>query len=161
MKDDVKTCVDAKLHFFDEFYEIPEYVKEEFEAFAKDTEALGESSENAADFENRYMNEGLMGRFGALIPKCTPKAHNMTREEKQHSRDVALNMMKENKTDIARDVFEDVADQAAVYGEGELIRMRREKMIEEGTFDDYTRMSNSADAAASAGKFLFGKFKKK
>lgn len=74
MRDDVKVCVSARVDFFSKYYDIPQSVQTEVDAFISDTEALGERCTDAQQFEAEFVSSGLCNRFNAILPNCTPKA---------------------------------------------------------------------------------------
>ena len=85
MVDEVKTCVDAKINFFEEYFSVPDDLKSEMDMFIKDTQALGEQCSSASEFEQQFSASELLNRFNTLVSKCTPKAKKMTKEEKIQS----------------------------------------------------------------------------
>lgn len=157
---EVKTCIDAKVNFFSEYFIAPDSIHEELESFIQDTKTLGESCSTANEFESRFASEGLADRFGALIPKCVPKAHQMTREEKQQSVQIAKDIIVENKDEIIKDTVTGVATDIRTDLRSEVIKENRERMIDNGTFGDYTRASNAVEDIGSIAKFFKNKFKK-
>ena len=82
MVDEVKTCVDAKINFFEEYFSVPDDLKSEMDMFIKDTQALGEQCSSASEFEQQFSTSELLNRFNTLVSKCTAKAKKMTKEEK-------------------------------------------------------------------------------
>lgn len=74
MVDEVKTCVDAKINFFEEYFSVPDDLKSEMDMFIKDTQALGEQCSSASEFEQQFSTSELLNRFNTLVSKCTPKA---------------------------------------------------------------------------------------
>lgn len=160
MRDDIKVCVSARTDFFDKYFTVPESERENVEKFVQDLNALGESCGDTAEFEARFESEGLSKRFNELIPKMTQKAAPVTQEQKEYSKQVAKEMLKEDKGRIAKDLVGDVLDTVELKAESELITQHRESMIESGTLDEYTRASNNIeDAGRAVGFFkrLFGK----
>ena len=85
MVDEVKTCVDAKINFFEEYFSVPDDLKSEMDMFIKDTQALGEQCSSASEFEQQFSTSELLNRFNTLVSKCIPKAKKMTKEEKIQS----------------------------------------------------------------------------
>ena len=68
--------------------------------------------------------------------------------------------MSENKDQIMTDAAEDILTSVQVSAEGEILKQRREKMIENGTFDDYTRASNAVSDIKRLFDFIKNCFKK-
>ena len=161
MNDYIKQCVSARVDFFDKYYTVPEELKPEVEAFINEINQLGDAATDAADFENKFASSGLSERFNSLLTRCTPKAYNMTDEEKQHSKETAKEIFKEDRSRIIKEAAEEAADHAAVMANEELIAKSREVMIEEGVFDEYTRASNAVDIITESGRFLKNLFKRK
>ncbi|MBO5783788.1 MAG: hypothetical protein J6R33_02350, partial [Clostridia bacterium] len=116
---------------------------------------------DAADFEAKFAAGGYQDQFNGLVTRCTPKPYTMTAEDKQHSKEVAKELWKEDRSRILKEAAEDVVDHASVMLEEELIAKRREVMIEAGVFDEYTRATNVMDMASEAGGLFKNLFKKK
>lgn len=161
MLEDVKICVNTRTEFFDKYYTVPENVKGEVDAFIKDVISLGEDSSGAMDFEGKFASQGLSDRFNALLVKCVPRPYEMTAEEKEYVKATKKEMFEENKEQIIKGIAADVADSLMVEAEEELIARRRRSMIEEGTFDEYTRVTNKIDDTKRIAGFFAGKFGKK
>ena len=161
MTDDVKKCIDLRIDYLHQYFTIPQNIEPEINCFIKNMADLGEQCTDAAEFEQRFSAEGLSNQFNAILPKCTPRPVRMTKEHRKHSREVAKEMLRENRGEIIRDVIKDTADYARLEAESEFYARNRERMIENGTFDDYTRSVNAADAAGRLFRFLGGKFRKK
>ncbi len=161
MNDYIKQCVNSRVDFFDKYYTVPEELKPEVETFVREINQLGNSVTDAVEFENKFVLSGLSERFNNLLTRCIPKAYNMTAEEKQHSRETAKEIFKEDRSRIIKETAADVVDHAAVTVTEELIAKRRESMIEEGVFDEYTRATNAVDIITESGSFLKNLFKKK
>ncbi len=153
MRDDIKTYVDAKVNYFEQYFTIPESAQEEFQQFADAVNALGESCSDAMDFESRYMSEGLMDKFTALITKCQPKAVQISQADQAYADQIAAEMKKEFKRDSAKHAAKGVLDTIRIEAESEFRRRRREEMIEAGTFDEWNRTTNKID---DAGRVLQG-----
>lgn len=157
MKDDVKICVDSRVDFIVNYLDITPDNRDEFEKFVNDITALGERCGDYSEFENRFASEGLSDRFNSMVGKFPQKTHKMTKEEKDFSKATFRQMLKDNKEEIISDIVGDAADTARIHAEGELIAKNRERMIEEGVYDDYTIASNTADDIRT----FFGLFKKR
>ena len=56
MIDEVKTCMDAKVNFFGEYFSVPDQVQGDVDSFIQDTKALGEHCESAAEFEQAFVS---------------------------------------------------------------------------------------------------------
>ena len=161
MNDYVKQCVDSRVDFFDKYYTVPAELKPEVEAFINEINQLGDAATDAVDFENRFASSELSERFNNLLTRCIPKAYNMTNEEKQHSKETAKEIFKEDRSRIIKEATEEAVEHAAIIANEELIAKRREAMIESGVFDEYTRASNAVDVIGESGSFLKKLFKKK
>ena len=161
MNDYIKQCVTSRVDFFDKYYTVPEELKPEVETFVREINQLGNSVTDAVEFENKFVLSGLSERFNNLLTRCIPKAYNMTAEEKQHSRETAKEIFKEDRSRIIKETAADVVDHAAVTVTEELIAKRREKMIEADVFDEYTKVTNVIDFATDGGNFFKNIFKRK
>ena len=161
MNDYVKQCVNARVDFFDKYYTVPTDLKPEVEAFINEINQLGDGAIDAADFENKFASSELSKRFNNLLTQCVPKAYHMTNEEKQHSKETAKAIFKEDRSRIIKEAADEAVEHATIMANEELIAKRREAMIEAGVFDEYTRVSNAADIITESGSFLKNLFKKK
>ena len=161
MNEYVQQCVSSRVDFFDKYYTVPEELKFEVEAFVRETNQLGNLVTDAVEFENKFVSSGLSERFNNLLTRCIPKAYNMTAEEKQHSKETAKEIFKEDRSRIVKEAATEVADHAAVMATEELIAKRREEMIEEGVFDEYTKVTNVIDYTTDGVKFFKKLFKRK
>jgi len=161
MDSGVNQCVATRVDFFEKYCTVPTEVAEEVKAFIADINSLGNSCSGVADFEAKFVSEGLSDRFNTLITKCPPKPYKMTEEDKQHAKETAKKIFKEDKERIINEAVADVAESATMAAESELMSQRRRSMSEAGVLDDYTRATNAIDAAARVGGFLKGLFKKK
>ena len=68
--------------------------------------------------------------------------------------------MKENKKELIKDALSDAAGSIATNVESELIEKNRKRMIEEGTFGDYTRTTNAMDDVKRIAHFFVKTLKK-
>ncbi len=161
MNDDVKVCVDARVNFFGQYCEVSDALRPEVDAFIRDAVALGEASADAAEFEARFVSSGLSAAFNGLVTRCAPKAYQMTEADRQRSRETMQQMMREDRGDLIRGAAEEIAGTAATYGKSALITARRNAMIENGTFRDYTVATNRIEDAGRLAKGLKSLFKKK
>ena len=161
MIDEVKICVDAKVNYFEEYFLIPDNFRGEMERFVQDTVALGERCGSASEFEQQFVASGLSDRFNALIPRCTPKARKMTKEEKQQSKRIARDIMNENRGEIAKDAFAEASSRVLNDERDRLIEENRQQMIKDGTAAEHTIMKNRIDDAGGIARFIGGIFKKK
>lgn len=150
----MKEYIDAKCNVFNEYMQVPAEKQGEFEALCAEMHALGDKCADYYQFEELFASTGLSDRYNSLLAGCTPKAVQMTAEQKQAS----IKMAKEQLS--AKDIVRDAADMAVTELQQDALSMRRKKMIEEGTFDDYTRTTNKIDDATRVGKFIFNKLKK-
>ena len=160
MVDEVKTCVDAKINFFEEYFSVPDDLKSEMDMFIKDTQALGEKCSSASEFEQQFSTSELLNRFNTLVSKCTPKAKKMTKEEKKQSVKIAKDILYENRAEIAKDTLKDTTNRIINDKRDEMLTKNREKMIEEGTYADYTIRRNKIKSIADFLEKIFNKKKK-
>lgn len=159
MVDEVKTCVDAKINFFEEYFSVPDDLKSEMDMFIKDTQALGEQCSSASEFEQQFSTSELLNRFNTLVSKCTPKAKKMTKEEKKQSVKIAKDILYENRAEIDKDTLKDTANRIINDKRDEMLTKNREKMIEEGTYADYTIRRNKIKSIADFLEKIFNKKK--
>ena len=159
MVDEVKTCVDAKINFFEEYFSVPDDLKSEMDMFIKDTQALGEQCSSASEFEQQFSTSELLNRFNTLVSKCTPKAKKMTKEEKKQSVKIAKDILYENRAEIAKDTLKDTANRIINDKRDEMLTKNREKMIEEGTYADYTIRRNKINTIRDFLEKIFNKKK--
>ena len=159
MVDEVKTCVDAKINFFEEYFSVPDDLKSEMDMFIKDTQALGEQCSSASEFEQQFSTSELLNRFNTLVSKCTPKAKKMTKEEKKQSVKIAKDILYENRAEIAKDALKDTANRIINDKRDEMLTKNREKMIEEGTYADYTIRRNKINSIRDFLEKIFNKKK--
>ena len=160
MNDYIKQCVNSTVDFFDKYYTVPSELKPEVEAFINEINQLGDAATDAVDFENKFASSGLSERFNSLLARCIPKAYNMTNEEKQHSKETAKEIFKEDHSRIIKEATQEAVEHATIMVDEEIIAKRREAMTEAGVFDEYTRASNAVDIITQSGKFLKNLFKK-
>lgn len=166
MRPDVKACVDAKFGVFEQFFDVPAGVQAELDAFCARANALGEQASDAMDFESRFASQ-LQEEYNAFFLKCTPRAVQMTAEQKAESKRLENEMMygtndpKQIRIEKAKQAAKDIAGYATTELEQEAIAMKRRAMIEAGTFDDYTRATNKIEDAKIIGKALSGLFRKR
>lgn len=166
MKDDVRTCVDAKINVFKEYFDVPETARPKLNELLGKIEALGDNCSDAMEFEGRFLQE-LQQEYNSMFMQVTPKARPMTEEEKAESERLSMELQYGTDDTVearkmkAKAALKEAADMAQTEAEQEMISMRRKAMIESGTFDDYTRMTNAAEDAKIAGKLLGGLFRKK
>lgn len=160
MVDEVKTCVDAKINFFEEYFSVPDDLKSEMDMFIKDTQALGEKCSSASEFEQQFSTSELLNRFNTLVSKCTPKAKKMTKEEKKQSVKIAKDILYENRAEIAKDTLKDTANRIINDKRDDMLTKNRERMIEEGTYADYTIRRNKINSIRDFLEKIFNKKKK-
>lgn len=154
-------CISVRTDFFKTYYNVPDNLKNDVTTFCDQLNELGNSVDNAIEFENEFAAQGYQEKFNYLISCCTPKAYKMTAEEKENSKKVAKEIFKEDRSRITKEAVADIADYASVMLNEELITKKREVLIENDLMDDYTRLSNAADYAKDAGNFIKNIFKKK
>ena len=159
MVDEVKTCVDAKINFFEEYFSVPDDLKSEMDMFIKDTQALGEQCSSASEFEQQFSASELLNRFNTLVSKCTPKAKKMTKEEKKQSVKIAKDILYENRAEIAKDTLKDTANRIINDKRDDMLTKNRERMIEEGTYADYTIRRNKINSIRDFLEKIFNKKK--
>ncbi len=158
MRADVKACVDARLQFFGTYMQVPEALRASHNEFCRQTIVLGEQSPDAAWFEQQFQANGLSQWFNDLVSRCTPINVAPTPEQKKASRQMAWEMHKDT---LAKDVAAEFVDDAAMKLESDVIAAGRERMIQQGTFAEYTRATNAVEDAHRLGGFLGKLFKKK
>lgn len=159
MLDEVKTCVDAKINFFEDYFSVPDDLKSEMDMFIKDTQALGEKCSSASEFEQQFSTSELLNRFNTLVSKCTPKAKKMTKEEKKQSVKIAKDILYENRAEIAKDTLKDTANKIINDKRDDMLTKNRERMIEEGTYADYTIRRNKINSIRDFLEKIFNKKK--
>ena len=161
MNENVKQCVNSRVDFFDKYYTVPEELKSEVDTFVVEINRLGDEAIDAVDFENKFASSGLSERFNGILSRCVPKAYNMTREEKQHSKEIAKEIFKEDRSRIIKEMAAEAVEHSTIMVNEELIAKSREAMIEADVFDEYTRVTNAVDIITESGSFLKKLFKKK
>ncbi len=161
MRDDVKVCVSARVDFFSKYYDIPQSIQTEVDAFISDTEALGERCTDAQQFEAEFVSSGFSNRFNAILPNCTPKVMPVTVEQKAYSRQVCREMWQEQRGQIAEDILTDVTESVSMRIESDSMQARRQAMSDAGVLDDYTRATNAVEDAGRLAGFFRNKFGKK
>lgn len=159
MRDEVKSCVDAKVNFFDMYFSVPESIQSEVNDFIRDTNTLGDRCSNAAEFEAKFISTGLSDRFNAILPKCKPKAAKMTREQKRKSMETAKEILTENRKELAEYAVKDTLNRIINDATDEQIQRSREQMIEDGTMAEHTIRKNRVENAGRFLRFLGDKFK--
>lgn len=166
MDNGVKACFDAKFDVFRQYFDVPEEVQVELDAFGLRVYAMGEQASDAMDFEAKFAAQ-FQEEYNAFFLRCTPRAVPMTAEQLAESKRLENEMMygtndpAKIKCKKLAQAAKDIAEMAATELEQEAISMSRRAMIEAGTFDDYTRASNKVDDAVRLGKAIGGLFKKK
>ena len=159
MLDEVKNCVDAKINFFEDYFSVPDDLKSEMDMFIKDTQALGEKCSSASEFEQQFSTSELLNRFNTLVSKCTPKAKKMTKEEKKQSVKIAKDILYENRAEIAKDTLKDTSNRIINDKRDDMLTKNRERMIEEGTYADYTIRRNKINSIRDFLEKIFNKKK--
>lgn len=142
MREDVKACVDARVTYFGQYFDVPPALSPEVEDFCKKVTELGEKSADAGEFEQQFQASGLMNTFNGLIIRCTPKAYQMTEEDKAYSKQVSKEIFKEDKDRILKEAGQDILETVTMKAESELRSERIRQMSDAGVLDDYTKASN-------------------
>ncbi len=161
MQPDVKTCVDTRVNFFEQYYTVPQSVQSQVDEFIAKTMALGESCADAMQFEEQFVSTGLSATFNQILPQCTPKAVAMTAQQQEYSNQVKKELWEEQKGQIAKDLVNDVAESVSMRAESDMMQARRRAMAQAGVLDDYTRATNMVEDIGLGAKFLGGLFKRK
>ena len=158
MLDEVRACVEAKINSVETYLDVPAGGLDSFKA---ELMAFAEPFNNATAFETAFAQSPLNQQFMGFYTKFPPKPYTMTAEDKAFVRQTTKEMFEENKSQIVHDALADAADSALLEAKSAARTARRQAMIESGTFDDYTRMSNTIEDVQIAGGLLKGLFKKK
>lgn len=163
MRDDVKMCVNARFDMFEKYYIVPQNIAYQVESFCKEVTDLAEGCNDVADFEAKFISTGLSQKFNDLLISCTPKPYQISQEEQAFVNQTKKEMFEEDKEEIKKYIVDDVADSVKMEFESDIISAGRKVMIESGTLDEYTRITNVVEdvgiVAKGLGK-LFGKKKK-
>lgn len=162
MRDDVRVCVEARVNFFGQFYDVPANVQHEVDAFIESVIALGERSSDAAAFEADFVSSGLSEQFNKILPKCSPKAVPVSAEYQEYTEKVQAEFKEERKKQFADTLINDVTESVTMQAESDAVQARRRAMSDAGVLDDYTRATNVIDDAGRAAGFfgrLFGRNK--
>ena len=159
MRDDVKACVDARVNFFGTYYDVPADVKPEVDKFITDVIALGEKSADAASFEAEFSTE-LSNTFNSLLPRCTPKAVQVSPEYQTYTAQVQQEFKDERKKQLADTIINDVGESVVMRAESDAISARNRAMSDAGVLDEYTKVSNVIDDSKTLFGKLFGRKKK-
>lgn len=161
MIDDVKKCVDLRINLLDEYFIIPDEIQNEVQAIIENIISLGESCDNAVDFEERFVSEGLLDKYNDIFHKCMPKPAKVTKDQKQESINITKEMLKENRDELVSDAFCQVADRGMNDLRDKVIAETRKTMIKEGTMADYTIAKNYIEDSTRIFGFFKNKLKKK
>ena len=161
MNQDIKLCLEPRAEFFTRYCEVPAQLQGEVDSFLTDLNALGESSSDAASFEANFISSGLSDRVNSLVTRCTPKAYQMTQQDKAYSKQVARELYEEDKDRIRKEALQDIGESITMAAESEMMSQRRRAMSEAGVLDEYTRATNAIDDMGRAAGFLGGLFRKK
>lgn len=159
MTEEVKICVNSRTDFFVKYVVVPAEVQTDLDRFLSQITALGESSTDAAAFEQQYQASGLSDAFNSLVSRCTPQAYQMTQADKDYSRQVAKEIFTEDKDRILREAGQDVLESVEMKIESNLRTQRIRQMSEAGVLDDYTRATNMVEDVGILAR-LFRKKKK-
>lgn len=154
MNTDVKKMMDSKIDIINNYYDIPENMKDSYDTFVSDMTQLGESCQSWEEFEEKFKSDGIEEQFNNLLIKCTPKAQGNTDYFQGYKNKNILKGM-------AKGAIKTSIQGAMVDLESEAYKKRREAMIEADVFDDYNRASNKIDDVGRLAKFIGRKFGKK
>lgn len=160
MRDDVKTCVDARVNFFATYYTVPADVQPEVDSFVEMTTALGERSADAAEFEAEFVSLGLSDKFNSILPKCQPKAVQVSQEYQNYTADVQKEFREERKQQFADTLIKDVEESVMMRAESDAMQANRRAMADAGVLDEYTKVTNAVDDAGRLAGFFKRKFGK-
>lgn len=156
----VAQCVQVRVDFFEKYFTIPAGLQGVVDSFIRDMQVLGEGCGNPGEFEAAFVSTGLSDRFNALIPQCTPKAVELSQQDQQYSQQVAAEMKAERRKGLGKRIAMDVAESAQMEVEQELMSQNTRRMAQEGTLDEYTKVSNAVDDAQRVGGLFRRLFKK-
>lgn len=159
MTEEVKICVNSRTDFFVKYVVVPAEVQPDLDRFLSQITALGESSTDAAAFEQQFQASGLSDVFNSLVSRCTPQPYQMTQADKDYSRQVAKEIFAEDKDRILREAGQDVLESVEMKIESNLRTQRIRQMSEAGVLDDYTRATNMVEDVGILAR-LFRKKKK-
>ena len=122
----VKQCVDAKKQVFETYFDVPPAVAPELNALFARIDALGEGTNDAAAFEARFQAE-LQAEYNGMFQKVTPRPVQMTKEEKEASRKLAMELTygSSDPAAVAAGIAKDVAADAAGYAATEHFRAEK------------------------------------
>ena len=85
----------------------------------------------------------------------------MTKEEKKQSVKIAKEILNENKEEFAKDALRETTNRIINDKRDEMLAKSRERMLEDGTFDDYTIMRNRIHGINDIVRFIGNIFRKK
>ena len=153
----VKAYVDAKTDFLNEYFTIPKNIQSEVNSFISETTALGEICTTALEFEERFIQTGLLYKLNVIIPKCIPKSRKMTYEEKKKSWQTTKDIVRKEKDEFIDYAVDSVKTAASAEATSVITKRNRERMLEDGTMADYTNITNRITDI----EYIIGLFKKK
>ena len=153
MNAEIKNMVDAKLSLFGKHIEVPADKQPEYESLVAEIKQLGECCSNWQDFEKRFETEGLSARYNSLIAGCTPIAQENTNYFQGFNKNFAKG--------LAKETVKNMVSGASTELESEMIAQNRKRMIEDGTYTDYTHASNAINSTSKLFGFLSKKLRKK
>lgn len=73
MIDEVKTCVNARVNYFEEYFSVPDQLRGEINSFIQDAEALGNLCGSAVEFEQTFVSSGLSDRLTLCLQNVRRK----------------------------------------------------------------------------------------
>ena len=85
----------------------------------------------------------------------------MTKEEKIQSMKITKDILYENRDELAKNALKEASNRIINDKRDEMIEKNRKRMIENGTYDDYTITRNKIEIIKDAGSFLGNLFRKK
>ena len=161
MREDVKACVDARVNFFDTYYTVPADVQPEVDSFVQMVTDLGERSTDATAFEAEFVSLGLSDKFNSILPKCSPKAVQVSQEYQDYSANIQKEFKEERKKQFADTLLNDVEESVMMRAESDAMQANRRAMADAGVLDEYTKITNATEDVGRLAGFFKRKFGKK
>lgn len=154
MTEEVKLCVNARTEFFGKYMTVPPALQPELDSFLERITALGETSANAAAFEQQFQATGLMDTFNSLVTRCTPQTYRMIQEDKAYSRQVAKEIFAEDRGRILKEAGLELLESVEMKVESDFNAERIRQMSDAGVLDEYTKASNAVEDAGIIARFF-------
>ena len=152
MNDDVKRCYDMRVDFVNQYYQVPPEMELDLAGFFNELEELGNQCENATEFEGRFAGEGYADRFNGLLACFRPQSNMSAKDVAKMAFKNQRNVLKGKE---GREYMKDsLKESIRVDVESEVIKAKREAMIEHDVFDDYTRARNAVGLVKDAFKLF-------